>query len=193
MSGSGVEFFSKFRQCFFSILIVSPLGKGWDPSFVQTWTLLPKDDFLPSLDYIWRSGSWENVFKFLKCTFAISLLSPLGKGQCPIFEQIWISFTQCKEDLCQVWLKLAQWLWRRRFLNVVNSYFLFYYYVPLVKGVALHLNKLEFPLSKDALCQVWLKMAIWFRTRFSNFVNVFSLFRYYFPLERNMILHLHKL
>ena len=45
-------------------------------------------------------------------------------------------------------------------------------------------NKLEFPLSKDALCKVWLKLAqqIW-RRRFFQFrqciFNVFSLFRYY--------------
>ena len=106
MSGSGVEFFSKFRQCFFSILIVSPLGKG--PRHLNKLELpLPKEDFLPSLDYIWRSGSWENVFKFLKCTFAISLLSPFGKGQCPIFEETWISFTQCKEDLCQFFVEIS--------------------------------------------------------------------------------------
>ena len=48
-------------------------------------------------------------------------------------------------------------------------------YLPLEKDGALHLNKLESPL-KDALCQVWLKLAQWFwRRRFFNFVNVFSL------------------
>ena len=33
------------------------------------------------------------------------------------------------------------------------------------KGVALHLNKLESPSAKDALCQVWLKLAQWFWRR----------------------------
>ena len=30
---------------------------------------------------------------------------------------------------------------------------------PLEKGLALHLNEFEFPSQKDALCQVWLKLA----------------------------------
>ena len=70
-----------------------------------------------------------------------------------------------KDALGQVWMKLAQWFWRRRFLNILNRNLLFYYYVPLKKGVALHLTKLESPLPKDALSQVWLKLAQWFWRR----------------------------
>ena len=57
-----------------------------------------------------------------------------------------------KDALRQVWLKLAQWFYRRRFLNIFNLILHFRYYLPLEKGVALHLNKLESPLPKDALC-----------------------------------------
>ena len=32
----------------------------------------------------------------------------------------------------------------------------------------LHLNKLEFPVPKDGLCEVWLKFAQWFWRLFSN-------------------------
>ena len=39
---------------------------------------------------------------------------------------------------------------------------LFCYYLPLEKDRALHLNKLESPSPKHALCQVWLKLAPWF-------------------------------
>ena len=38
-------------------------------------------------------------------------------------------------------------------------------YLPLEKGGALHLNKLESPSPKDALCQVWLNLAQWFWRR----------------------------
>ena len=38
-------------------------------------------------------------------------------------------------------------------------------YLPLEKGGALHLNKLESLSSKDALCQVLLKLAQWFWRR----------------------------
>ena len=58
---------------------------------------------------------------------------------------------------------------------ILSMYFsLFPNYLPLEKRGALHLNKLESPSLKDALCQVWLKLAQWFwRRRFFNFVNVF--------------------
>ena len=70
-----------------------------------------------------------------------------------------------KDALCQVWLKLAQWFWTRRFLNFINVFSLFRNYLPLEKGGTLHLNKLESPSPKDALCQVWLKLARWFWRR----------------------------
>ena len=43
---------------------------------------------------------------------------------------------------------------------------------------------LKSPSRKDALCQVWLKLAQWFWRRrfFKNFFKVFSLFRNYLPL-----------
>ena len=60
------------------------------------------------------------------------------------------------------------------FFNFVNVFSIFRNYFPLEKGRALHLNKLESPSPKDALCQVWMKLAQWFSRRsFFNFVNVF--------------------
>ena len=50
----------------------------------------------------------EEIFKCCQSIFAISLLSPLEKVCDPTVEQTW------KDALCQVWLKLAQWLWRKR-------------------------------------------------------------------------------
>ena len=70
-----------------------------------------------------------------------------------------------KDALCQDWLKLARWFWRRRFLNFVNLFSLFRNYLPLDKGGALHLNDLESRLPKDALCQVWFKSVQWFWRR----------------------------
>ena len=70
-----------------------------------------------------------------------------------------------KNDLCWDWLKLAYWFWRRRFFNFVNVISRFRNYLPFEKGMALHLNKLESPLHKDALCQVWLKLDQWFWRR----------------------------
>ena len=64
--------------------------------------------------------------------------------------------TSPKDALCQDWLKLAQWFWRRRLFNFVNVFSLFRNYVPLEKDGALHLYKLESPSPRDTLCQVWL-------------------------------------
>ena len=47
------------------------------------------------------------------------------------------------------------------FLNFVNVFLLYRNYLPLEKGGALHLHKLESPSPKDALCQVLLKLAQW--------------------------------
>ena len=67
--------------------------------------------------------------------------------------------------------------WLRRFFNFISVFSLFLNYLPLEEGMALHLNKAEFPSTKDVLCQVWLKMAQWFwRRRFFDFVNVFRYF-----------------
>ena len=57
-------------------------------------------------------------------------------------------------------------------------------------GVALHLNKLESPSPKDALCQIWLTLGQWF---WRNFINVFKLFCNYLPMEKGVVLHLNKL
>ena len=60
--------------------------------------------------------------------------------------------------------------------------------------IVLHLFKLESPSSEDALCQVWMLNAQWFRRRrFFNFVNVFSLFCNYLSLERGGALHFNKI
>jgi hypothetical protein len=55
-----------------------------------------------------------------------------------------------KDDLFLVWLKLAQWLWKRLF-NDPTPFFTFCDYLPFEEDLALYLNKLEFPSPKDNL------------------------------------------
>ena len=50
----------------------------------------------------------------------------------------------------------------------------------------LHLNKIESPLPKNAMCQLWLKVVAWFGSFSLNFGNVFQLFRYYLRLEKRV-------
>ena len=89
--------------------------------------------------YPWKK---EN-FKIRQFSFVILYnYLPHGKGQSP-----------------SVWLKLAQWFWRRRLLKFLNVFSLFRNYLSLKKNGTHHLNKLESTSSKDALCQVWLKLS----------------------------------
>ena len=63
-------------------------------------------------------------------------------------------------------VKIGPVVLEKKIFLILSMYFsLFPNYLPLEKGGALHLNKLESPSPKDALCQVWLKLAQWFWRR----------------------------
>jgi hypothetical protein len=69
-----------------------------------------------------------------------------------------------KDDMYQVWLKLACWFWRRRFLKIFSVFLLFAIISPWRKAIPFILTIYN-PLPKDDLCQVWLKLAQWFWRR----------------------------
>jgi hypothetical protein len=58
------------------------------------------------------------------------------------------------DALCQIWLKLAQWFWRRRFLNDPTLFLDFCDYLAFENDLALDLYNFEFPLPKNDLYQV---------------------------------------
>ena len=85
-----------------------------------------------------------------KLEFSSSKLNPVHpRIHCVKFGWNWPSCSG-KENLC-----------------LISSMFFRYLVIifPLEKGGALHLNKRESPSPKDALCQVWLKLAKWFWRR----------------------------
>jgi hypothetical protein len=92
----------------------------------------------------------KKILKKFQCIFTLSLLSPLGEGLSPSLDNL--KSTTPKDDLCQVWLKFAQWFWRRGFLNDPTPFLHFCDYLPFEEDLALRLNKLEFHSSKDNLC-----------------------------------------
>jgi hypothetical protein len=100
-------------------------------------------------------GGWFWRRRFLKI-FSVFLLFryylPLERGNPLHLNKL--ENPSPKDDLCQVWLKLAQWFWRRRFLNDPTPFLHFCNYLPLEEDLALYLNKLEFPLFKDNVYQV---------------------------------------
>ena len=101
------------------------------------------------------------IFKFCQYIFAISLLSPLGKGWRPSFEQTEIPFTKRWFVLSLV--EIGPVVLEKKIFKIYQC--IFHNYHLLEKRVALHLNKLESPSPKDALFQVWLKLAQWFWIR----------------------------
>ena len=107
-----------------------------------------------------------------------AIISPWKKGGTLHLNKL--DFPSAKDDFCQVWLKLTQWFWRRRFLNLSIYFHDFAIISPWKKGGALHLNKLDFPSAKDDFCQVWLKLTQFF----FKFVNVFSQFFLLHPLGK---------
>ena len=98
-----------------------------------------------------------------------------------------------KDALCQIWWKLALRFWRRRFLNFTNVFLLFGNYLPLERGKALQLNKLESSSLKEAMCQDWLKLVRGLEKKIFEFRQCILLFHYYLPLEKSRALHLNKL
>ena len=110
---------------------------------------------------------WKNSHNFL-------IILQYKKGGTFPFEQTQILLIQV-----WIWLKLAQWFYRR-LLNFVNVFSLFHNHLPLEREGALHLNNLIYPWPKDDFCQVWLELAQWFWRRrflkssmhFSNFLII---------------------
>ena len=103
------EFGFKVCQYIFTISLLSPLEKR---PFI--WTNIIISPWKRALPFIWTNLNphhprmlcakfgWNyspvvlknKIFKVCQCIFSISLLSPLGKGRGPSFEQTWITITQ---------------------------------------------------------------------------------------------------
>ena len=158
---------------------------------VKPWVSSPKyalcKVWLKLALWFWRRKS----LKFCQCSFIFSKLSTLGKGHGPSFERTWNPFT--KGCYVPTLVEIGPAVLEKIF-EFCQCIFAILILSPLGKGMVIYLNKLESPLLKDALCQVWLRLAKRFwRRRFLNFINAFSLFHNYLPLEKCGALHLNKL
>ena len=98
---------------------------------------------------------------------------PLVKWHCTSFEQTWIPFT--KGCFMQSLDEIGPVVQEKKIFKFCPYIFTILYYLLLERDVALHLNKLEFPSSKDTLCQVWLKLAQWFWRRRWKYKKVYGL------------------
>ena len=94
-------------------------------------------------------------------------------------------------------MKLVQCFWRRIFFIhqciFIPSMRFCPKYLALEMRVAVTLDEMQPRTPQYALCDVRLKMALWFQRRFLNIINIISLIRNYFPFEKGRDFHLHKL
>ena len=93
----------------------------------------------------------------------IAAISPLKKM---VLRFNKTEFPSPKNALCQVWLKLSKWFWRRSFC------LLFHYSLPMEKSLTFYLKKLEFPSPNDTVCKVWVKLAYWFWRKVENVKSI---------------------
>ena len=149
-------FYRRFLN-FGYFVIISPWKNGWPFIWINLYTLHPMMIWA-KFDWNWRFFKIVNLFSIFHNYIPLEIEGAFHLNK--------LEFPSPKDDLCQVWLKLAQWFWRRRFLKFINVFSLFRNYLPLEKSKArLHLKKLESPSPKNAVCQVWLKLAHWFWSR----------------------------
>ena len=134
--GTWEEDFSFLSMYFWYFIIISP----WERAGAFIWTNL--NPIYPRMlcakfGWNWSSGSGEeDFFYFINAFKLFHNYLHLEKGGALHSNKV--GSPSPKDILCQVWLKLAQWLWIRRFLKFDNVYL---FYLPLENGVALHLNK----------------------------------------------------
>jgi hypothetical protein len=130
-------------------LWLSPLWRELGALFEQLEFPSPKD----KLYQVWLNLAckfWRR--RFLKKISAFSLFRYyLPLERCYPLSLNKLESPSPNDDLCEVWLKLAQWFLRIRFLNDPTPFLHFCDYLPFEEDLALYLNKLELPLPKDSL------------------------------------------
>ena len=123
---------------------LSHFWESHDPFSVKPWVPFIQACFVQFV-WNWPSGSGCH-FK----TLSMYIGSPLFKGHGPSFEQTYIPFTQG----CFVpsLVEITSGSGEDGFLNFINAFSLFCYYLGLKKGGTFQLNKLEFPSPKNVVC-----------------------------------------
>ena len=108
------------------------------------------------------------------------LLSPNIK-RCGLSILKSLKSSEPKDAFCVVWMKLDRCFYRRRFCQYIV---LFHNHLHVEKGGGFHMNNLIYPFTQGQfmsslieICPVVMEKILF------KFVNVFSLFRNYLPLE----------
>ena len=139
-------------------VIISPLKKAWpiirtNLNSLHNWIELNWIDALCQISFKLTRWFWRRrLFNLSMCFFYFFIISPWKRSGI-IFEQTWIRLHP--RMLC------AMFHWNKSSNSgekdfEISSISLLPNYLPLKKEYALHLNKFESPLPKDALCKACL-------------------------------------
>ena len=121
-------------------------------------------------------------FKFVNVFSLFRKYLPLEKGGA--FHLIKLESQSFKNDFCQVWLKFALCSGEEDFYRFLSMNLSLFRHLPLKKDRALHLNKLESSLPKDALCKVWLNLACRFLRKYIQILWMYSCCFVIFPCSK---------
>ena len=95
---------------------LTPLKKGRDPSFEQTWIPITQEGIVPILVEIGPVVLEKKIFFHFVYFFRyFVIISPWKRIEPLHFNKLESPLP--KKALCLVWLKLAQWFLRRRFFK----------------------------------------------------------------------------
>jgi hypothetical protein len=108
-SGSWEEGFQMAQTYFCIFVIISHLKRNRPFIWTNLNSLYPKM-ICTKFDWNWLVGSEEVDFKTFSVFFLSFAKSFLGEGVSTLFDKLG---SPLPKDLWQVWLKLAQWFWRR--------------------------------------------------------------------------------
>jgi hypothetical protein len=130
-------------------VIISTLKRTWALIWRKLNSLHPRI-ICTKFDWIWPAGSGEDFKKKISVFLLFRYYLPLEWDN-PIHLYKRKPSTP-KDDLCQVYLKLALWFWRRRFLNSPIPFLHFCDYLPCEEDLALYLNKNWTPPHPWIIC-----------------------------------------
>ena len=141
-------------------VIISPLKEAW-PSTCTNLKFCHLRMICTKFKWNWPSASWEEDFKkYFDIFLHFRYYLPLEMADRHHLYNF--KFPSPKDAFCQVWLKLAQWFLRRRFLKHFGIFLHFRYYLPLEMADHHHLYNFKSPSLKNVSCQIWLKLVQWF-------------------------------
>ena len=130
---SGSEEHFKILSMYFRYLETIPPWKRVGPFIWTNLNPLHPRMHCAKFGWNWPCGSWkEDFLNFSNVFLLFGNYLPFKKGVGLQLNKL--ESPSPRDTLCQVWLKMAQWFWRRSFLYFINAFSLYRNYLPLEKG-----------------------------------------------------------